>query len=64
MEIYCRANVERSYSPALELVEPKLYANGETDPAGPTCTGWLFVLASPSGIDPVFHVLLAHLMRS
>ena len=27
------------------------------------CPSWLFVLASSAGIDPAFHVLLAHQMR-
>ena len=48
----------------LELVEEKLHPKRETDPAGLACPRWLSVLASFPGVDPAFHVLLAHPMRS
>ncbi len=63
MAIPGRAHMERCDCPALELVAEKLQHKAETDPAGPACTGGLPVLADFSGIDPAFHVLLAHQMR-
>ena len=63
LEIPGRAHVERCDCPTLELVEEELNTEAEADPAGPTCAGWLSVMAGFPGVDPAFHVLLAHQMR-
>ena len=63
MEIYRGATLGERHRSFVELVAEKLQQKAETNPAGPACTGGLPVLADFSGIDPAFHVLLAHQMR-
>ena len=64
MEISCGSTLAKRHRPVVELVAEKLQHKAEADPAGPTCPGWLSVLAGSPGVDPAFHVLLAHLMRN